>query len=254
MIKKIIFSVIGLLVILELLFAVYKHIELNKEIETVSASVINENEEIIAADNGIIKELKFKNFDKVQEGDIIAEIDITNQPETNCINQEEISSADQKAVKEYENAAIMYKDGVISKEEYDNSLKQYKTETANNNAKCKPANEIIKSIHANANGVILYADLKEGDTVKYDSSIGIVNPENAAVKAYFSPKYKNRIKVGDKAKISIVKYPEKIYSGEVVSKDKIDINGQAIIVRVNEDTKDLNIKNGDGAIVTLLKK
>ena len=49
-------------------------------------------------------------------------------------------------------------------------------------------------------------------------------------------------------------HPEKAFEGTVSSIDKIDINGQGITLEVTQDTSDLNIKNGDAAIVVLLKK
>lgn len=241
--KKIILAIIGLILICSVAFILYKRADLNKEIETVSATVTNDNEVITAGENGIIYSVKYKNFEKVKEGDIIAEIDISSAPKSKCAVEKEASD-------EYKDAAIMYKDGVISKEEYDKSLSEYKEEAKD----CGSNAQVIKSVYANADGVIAYSDIKEGDNVKSDTEIGIINQENALIKAYFSPKYKHRIKEGDKAKITIIKYPEKAFEGTVSSIDKIDINGQGITLEVTQDTSDLNIKNGDAAIVVLLKK
>ncbi|MEE3348836.1 MAG: HlyD family efflux transporter periplasmic adaptor subunit [Candidatus Gastranaerophilaceae bacterium] len=245
--KKIILTLISIILISGIAFLLYKRADLNKEIETFSANVINDNEIITAGDNGTVLSLKYKNLEKVKVGDIIAELDISSTPKSNCVNEKEASD-------EYKDAAIMYKDGVISKEEYDKSLNEYKEETKNTAKNCGQKSQVIKSIYANADGVISYSDIKEGDSVKFDTEIGTVNQENANIKAYFSPKYKHRIKEGDKAKITIVKYPEKVFEGKVSSIDKIDINGQGITLKVTQDTSDLLIKNGDAAIVVLLKK
>ena len=60
--KKIILTLISIILISGIAFLLYKRADLNKEIETFSANVINDNEIITAGDNGTVLSLKYKNL------------------------------------------------------------------------------------------------------------------------------------------------------------------------------------------------
>ena len=53
------------------------------------------------------------------------------------------------------------------------------------------------------------------------------------------------------AEITIVKYPEKLFTGVVRNTDAVDIMGRLIILDIAEDLNDINIQSGDAAVVKI---
>jgi len=218
--------------------------ESHREIETMSAKIEMELEDVNADSEGTIKEIKVKSHSSVKLGDIIAEI--SKRPTKNCADDK----AYKKASDTYKDSALMYKDGIITKDEYDASLKKYKSEKSN---LCSSKVEVVP-VYAEHDGVFIKDDdYNSGSTVHEESIIGVIRPEKIIVKAYFSPKDTKRIKVGQNAQVTIIKYPEKQLAATVASIDKIDINGQGVTLEITDNTANLNVAGDDAAIVKLVK-
>ena len=215
-----------------------------RDIETMSAKIDMELIDVNADSEGTIKEIKIKSYSTVKLGDVIAEI--SKKPSKNCADD----TAYKKASDTYKDSALMYKDGIITKDEYDASLKKYKSEKSN---LCSSKVEVVP-VYAEQDGVFIQDDdYRNGSSVHNESIIGIIRPEKIIVKAYFSPKDTKRIKVGQNAQVTIIKYPEKQLSATVASIDKIDINGQGVTLEITDDTANLNVAGDDAAIVKLVK-
>ena len=244
--KRIVLSFAGIVALglLLIAFSLYS----NKPIETVSANVAINTEQILANFNGKIKSLNYKTYDDIKTGDIVATIEVT-QTESNCNNPKAMQNKQKQAMAEYENAAIMYKDGVISQQQYDSSLEKLR-KTQDQKA-CGGEATHIENIYAFKNGKIFYNEYKVGDEVQEDdvlAEIGVTKPQ---IHAYFSPKKAKRIKVDMPAEITIIKYPEKLFTGVVRNTDAVDIMGRLIILDIAEDLNDINIQSGDAAVVKI---
>ena len=247
--KRIIFSFAGIVIVgLGLIiFSIYD----KKAIETVSANVNIQTEQINANFNGKIKEYKFKTYDTIKTGDIVATLEVV-QTEGECKNNTYQQNKQKQAMAEYENAAIMYKDGVITQAQYDASLD--KLRKTQDQMVCS-GNEIhLENLYAFDGGKIFYSEYKVGDDVQQDDVIAEIGVGKPNIHAYFSPKKAKKIKIDMPAEITIVKYPEKKFTGTVKNTDKVDIMGNLVIIDINEDLNDINIKNGDAAIVKILFK
>lgn len=221
----------------------------SKSIETVSAKIVIDTEEVSANTTGILKTITVEPYQLVKEGDIIATISQTEH--LNCKPPK--NKNDKKAAENYENAAIMYKDGIITKEQYDASLKEYRQYKQ---AKTCIGDTIEKfqNVYALTSGKIELNDqLNIGDKVYADTIIAYTQKSTPKVIAYFSPKEKRQLKIGRKAELSIIKYPEKVFTGTISAKDKIDLYGLAVKLDINEDVSSLNLKNGDAVIVKIVK-
>lgn len=218
-----------------------------KDIETMSAKLEIDVKNVEADTNGVIKSISLKPYSVVKIGDIIAEISQTSN-KTSCSQV-----TNPKQVQEtYEDAVIMYKDGIISKEEYDASLAKYKSQKKHS---CNPAKSVLVPIYSENDGIFIPDDnYKIGTPVNEDTIIGSIRSEDIIIKAYFSPNDAKRIKVGKKAIITIIKYPEKQLAGIVTSLGKVDINGQAVYLKITDNNSDLNISDGDASIVKILRK
>ncbi len=242
--KKISISfVIILLVGLSLIF--YSN-SLNREIETPSATFVFDAVDILSPVDGNVAKITVSSGDRIKFGDIIAEI---NENSSNC--SKDMRKIEKKATADYTDAALGYKDGAISKEEYDKELAEYKI--VKNNGKCTGEKGSLKYLHAPQDGIV-DVKISEGADVSKDTVVAVLKEHKEYIKAYVSPKYKKRIKAGRKAVISIVKYPEKSYTGEVIDVGSIDIYGLPVNVSINENLSDLNLSDGDYAVVKLLKK
>ena len=244
--KRIIVSFAGIVVV-GLALILYSILS-NKDLETVSANVNIQTEQIAANFNGKIKELQFNTYDTVKTGDIIATIEVV-QTEGECKNRTAQQTKQKQAVAEYENAAIMYKDGVITQAQYDASLD--KLRKTQDQMVCSGDAKHSENLYAFNAGKIFYGEYKIGDEVQQDDIIAEISSGKPQIYAYFSPRKAKKIKLDMPAQITIVKYPEKKFTGLVKNIDKVDIMGQLIILDINEDIADLNIQNGDAAIVKI---
>ena len=221
----------------------------NKEIETASATLVIDAVNILSPFDGKISKITAHTGDNIKIGDIIAEIS-EHSNSKKCSRSNTVLNGKKQADKEYTDAAISYKDGVISKEEYDKELAENKN-TKKKYEACDSKD--MKYIHAPQDGIV-DIKLSEGNEVSKDAVVAVLKEHKEYVRAYISPKYKKRVKPGRKATISIVKYPEKTYSGEVTDIGSININGLPINISINETISDLNLSDGDYVIVKLLKK
>lgn len=220
----------------------------SKTIETVSAKISIQTEKITANTSGTLKSIEVEPYQIVKEGDIIATV--TQNLEANC--QPPANKNDKKAAENYEDAAIMYKDGVISQEQYDASLKKYRQYKSAKN--CINPIEMTKNVYSLASGKIeLNDNISLGNEIFDDTIIASVQQGTPKIIAYFSPKNKRQLKIGRKADITIIKYPEMKFTGTITARDKIDMYGLAIQVEINEDISNLNLKNEDAAIVNIVK-
>lgn len=220
------------------------------EIETLSAFISSDSVAVQSNNSGTIKSLQVKQSDKVQKGQVIAEIETTT-PITKKIKND--GSNLKKAEKDYENAAIMYKDGVISQKEYDKYLNDFKKEKENAE---KPQNKIIKTsqitkIYAPIDGVIVLNNIKNGDNIAKESILAKVNSSHKEVNAYFPVSYKENIRTGSNVNITVIKYPEQTFSGKINSVLKQDSKGIPVKITFDQDTSELDFSNGDSVIVKI---
>ncbi len=212
------------------------------DIEIFNATVNVESVEVKSSVGGKIKSINVSDNNEVKKGQLIAEIETVLQPQRKIISQDE-SEAD------YENIAIMYKDGVISKEEYDAQVKNMMEKSSVSEQK----NENIKTtkIYSPIDGFAKIADVKIGDYVKKEALIANVYSLDRSVRAYFPVTYKNAVKVDKNVEISIIKYPEKEFTGKISALEKPEPQGLPVTILFNDDTSNLDIQNGDSVIVKL---
>lgn len=219
-----------------------------RNIETVSAKIIIDTENITANTSGTLKSINVQPYQTVKEGDIIATVSKISPAYCHPPKNKN----DKKAAQTYENAAIMYKDGIITKEQYDASLKEYRQ--YKNAQVCVKQSETVNNVYSLFSGKIELDDnISVGEEVQENTVIAAVQKDSPKILAYFSPKDKRYLKIGQQAEITIIKYPEMAFTGTLSAKDKIDIYGLAIKININEDVSNLNIKNGDAAIVKIVE-
>lgn len=221
-----------------------------EQIETLNAFISSESVSIQSGNSGIIKNIQVKQSDKVQKGQVLAEIE-TSVPVTKTVKNDgqKLKQAEEK----YENAAIMYKDGVISQAEYDRYLNNLEKEQ--NNAE-KPQNKVILTsqvtkIYAPIDGVVVLNNLKNGDTVNKEAIIAKVNSSHKEINAYFPVSYKDEIKTGCSVNITVIKFPEKTFTGKIQEVSLPDNKGIPVKISFDQDTSNLDFLNGDSAIVKI---
>lgn len=255
--KKIIYLV--LLVLLFVIFGVI--ISFNRSrpvsVETLNAHVIADTEDVTVGNLGKISNILISQYQDVKKGQVIAEVTVPSPVQKKQVKSK-LQPADKKQIeKDYEDAALMYKEGVISQDEYDKSIENIEAKQATDDkekdvAETK-ADRVIK-VYAPMDGKIVWGNLKVGDTVSKDVVIAKVNSSYKEVLAHFATAYSDNISIGDKAHIKLIKYPEKQFSGVVNSIGQPDKKGLPITIIFEGETSDIDIINGDSAIVKLEKK
>lgn len=189
---------------------------------------------------------------------------------------------------DYTKSAQMYKEGIISKQEYDNvlnvltsvqgeakfaeeNLKSAKSILENNKQKLqtleseiKLAEEDIKRAKTNLSNTKIYAPeegkvssilAKEGDYILISQPILEITPKKIWILATFDEK-RFAIMVGQKAQIKIPACKNKTFKGHVESVHRAtgeNIKGALVKILVDDDTSAENIVSGMQAIPTVKK-
>ena len=218
-------------------------------VETLNAYISSDSVSIQAENSGKIKTLAVKQSDKVQKGQIIAEIETSKS----VVKPVEPKNSRQAAEKDYENAAIMYKDGIISQEQYDNYIKNLKE---NQKQAEQPVNKIVYTsevtkIYAPIDGTIVLNNLKTGDTIAKETILAKVNSSHKEINAYFSASDEDKIVTGKDVNITVIKYPKKTFSGKINSVSKPENKGIPVKITFDQDTSNFDFQNGDSVIVKI---
>lgn len=249
-----------ILLILVLLFifagiVIFNH-KRPQSIETMSAFISSDSVSVQADDAGIVKSLPVKQLQKVQKGQVIAEIE-TKVTSTRPVKKiTTVKNNSQNSQKEYENAAIMYKDGILSQEEYDKYVKKISSKEKKAKVVEQPRNEVVVSskitkIYAPIDGTVIINNLKEGDSIKKEAIVARVNSAHKEINAYFPTLNKDNLKSGNSVDIMVIKYPEKTFNGKIEEVMPADNKGIPVRVVFENDTTSLDFQNGDSVIVKI---
>ena len=256
-VKKVLLAFLCLIIIALFSGMVYFNHKQPTDIETLNARIVSESIQVLSNNSGKIKNIKVKQSDKVTKGQVLAEISLPAVPVKKVSQSKNVLA---KAEKDYENAAIMYKDGVISQEEYDKQLKLYKKVKNNTESNDVNVSEIAKSseqiikIYSPIDGIVTLNNIKNGDKINKESAIAKINSLHKEIKAYFSPTHSDRVVPGEVVDIFIIKYPERHYSGVISSVEPVEKNGIPVKIEFSENADSLDLQNGDSVIVKIKQK
>ena len=255
-VKKVLLAFLCLIIIALFSGMVYFNHKQPTDIETLNARIVSESIQVLSNNSGKIKNIKVKQSDKVTKGQVLAEISIPAAPVKRVSQSKNVLA---KAEKDYANAAIMYKDGVISQEEYDKQLNAYtkvKNNTPNNgkiSEISQPSEQIVK-IYSPIDGIITLNNIKNGDKINKEVLIAKINSLHKEIIAYFSPTHSDRVIAGEVVDIFIIKYPERHYSGVISSVEPVEKNGIPVKIEFSENADSLDLQNGDSVIVKIKQK
>jgi len=174
--------------------------------------------------SGKIIELNVDEGSKVNTGDVIAKIDV---PEAESSLNAALA-AERAAMSRSENAAQdfkriynLYEGGMASKQQYDSAKTSadslyeayMQAKAAVDSANIQIDNATIK---APIDGIILVKAVEKGELVSAGSTIvSLGDLARLELKVYVSEKEYGRIKLGDKADISVDSYPKERFHGSV---------------------------------------
>ena len=254
MVRKILFT--SLIVIIIVFFAgiVYFNRKQPADIETMNAHIVLESVQVQAENSGKINDIKVKQSARVKKGQVIAEIAVPQAPVKQISRSVKNIS---KAEEDYENAAIMYKDGIITQEEYDKELNDYKKIKNTAAAQSEQVKEVppqIVKIYAPIDGFVVLNNLKNGDKITKDGIIAKINSSHKEVAAYFSPAHADSVKNGTPVDIFIIKYPERHFNGRIKTVNAQEKSGIPVLIEFTDSPDSLDLQNGDTAIVKIKQK
>jgi len=241
--KKFVLYTIILLAIIAAGFIFFRPV--NTEIETLNAVIKSDSVAVKANSAGTIK-LITNPTQKVKKGQLIAEIETIRQiPAASATtkSKEDVEEA-------YEKAALMYKDGILSQEEYDKKVKTIKKDETVQTNPTKQKIEITK-ILAPIDGNIKITDINSGDSIKKDELIAKVYSSDKEIKAYFPVSAQKALKTRKDVSINVIKYPELNLSGKIQEVNSPEPNGLPVRIIFDKEVSNLNLQDGDSAIVKL---
>lgn len=223
-------------------------------VETLNALINSESVSVQSPVVGKIKLIAVAQSQNVKKGQVLAEVvtEVPVQQSVRTIEKTDVSPV-KKSSSEYENAAMMYKDGVITQEEYDKRLQALnspKSETAKTQSKQVLTSKITK-IYAPIDGTVILNNFKVGDKVSKDTILAKVNSLHKDVTATFPATFKEKIVTDSVVTITVIKYPEKIFTGKIVEVLEPDIKGIPVKINFDDDVNGLDFQNGDSVIVKL---
>ncbi len=243
-----------------LLFILGGFVAYNKKkpetIETLNALINSESVSVQSPTVGKIKLVAVEQDQKVKKGQVLAEIvtEVPVQQNVKTIDKPSTSVLPvQNSSSEYENAAMMYKDGVITKEEYDKRLQVLntpKSTIAKTQNKTILTSKVTK-IYAPIDGMVILNNFKTGDKVSKDTILAKVNSLHKDVTATFPATFKEKIVQDSVVTITVIKYPEKIFTGRIVEVLEPDVKGIPVKINFDDDVKGLDFQNGDSVIVKI---
>lgn len=182
---------------------------------------------------GIVKNVFVKPGDKVKRGQVLAEIEIPVKEDSAKIEivKPDINGAKNRlknAEDKYENAASMYKDGVISQEDYDDILAQLKTaqnayksamqqlEKADAETKILSKTPLeIKKVYAPADGEISKTLLEKGAKTTSGQDMILLTLNAMKVTAYVDKDTTFKLERGQNVLIKVPEYKNRMYNGSI---------------------------------------
>lgn len=206
--------------------------------KTYSAIIYPEAESYVKAmAEGNVKEVLVKPNEQVYKGQVLAVMEAESKEsvkpiaEPQKINLTQMKSKLDKAEENYKNAAIMYKDGVITQDDYDERLTTLKDaqsayKTAVYKSKTNPVQQVKKQplsmkVFSPMDGVVNSTFVKSGDLVKSGDNMMLLSMKNKKVTAYVDKEASLKIKTGQGVLISVPGYEPKKFNGVV---ERVDNN------------------------------
>lgn len=253
--KKAVWLLIVVIIIAGGFFGYYK-ITSNNEIETFNARIFSETVNIQPDKSGKLKTFNVKQSQQVKKGQVIAEILTEESSGSEIKKSVNKQKTTQNIEQEYENAAIMYKDGIISQQEYDNYITSYNAQKNQNEIPAKTNVKITKTekIYSPIDGIISLNNIQKGDLIGKDNIIAKVNSLHKEINAYFSYSDKLKLTEGLEVEIHIIKYPEKILSGIITSIGEPEAAGLPVTIQFKDDVSSMDLENGNSVIVKINHK
>lgn len=203
-----------------------------KSPKSYTAKVYPVIEIIKTTDSGIVKNVTVNVGEAVKKGQLLAEIETLTEVKNTAmtINNTEVPAAKvklNKAEEEYTNAAFMYKDGVISQEDYDETLASLKTaQNAYQNAVWRsknikqPANVTVKQstkIISPADGIVENIEIQNGTKVNKGDNLLQLTLNEKKITAYVDKSTSLKLSDGQQAGIQVPEYEGKTFKGTVSS-------------------------------------
>ncbi len=149
----------------------------------------------------------------------------------------------EKARKDHERYALLYRDGVIASQQMDAAKSSYDVAVSQlqlSRASLRTAEVKLKDsvMYAPLNGVVLRKNIEEGETVGAGTMvITIGDLEHPWVKVYVKESELGAVKLGQKADIVVDSFPNKQYEGIVTY-----ISSDAEFTPKNVETKEERVK------------
>jgi multidrug efflux system membrane fusion protein len=198
---------------------------------------------------GIVTRLLVNEGDQVVKGQLLARL---NQTEIDAQLIQNRYAVD-KAQRDYQRAANLYKDSSVTLEEYENSKTGF--ETARQSYTITRFNKQFASIYANQTGRVIKKLMNEGELASPGAPVYIINSTNDkdwVMKMGVSDKDWARIKLGDRAEITTDAYPNQKLEAMVSEiGEAADPSTGTFLIKVKINVEQVRLANGLAAKIVI---
>ena len=219
-------------------------------VATSEAVIESEKIPVNAELSGKPKDIFVKPNQIVSTGQLVAEIEVQQTVAAPAVSQKEMIESSKKKLEEAEenhtNFAIMYKDGIISQQEYDESLEKLasaKEDYENNvSGKIQPLSKttvttVTKKVYAPKDGTVSINFIDKGENAVKDNPIVLIDTDKPKLVAYFDTKFRENLSVGSAVIIKPNNFNGKVFGGIIESiaaepEMSADKNSQVIPVTI----------------------
>lgn len=234
-----------------------------KTISSNNAVIAPQEITVKSDENGKLTEIFVKPDEPVTSGQAVAEIQISKQNSNSDEINQKLEVSKQKltdAENSYTKYALMYKDGVVSQEEYDKSLKtlevakeDYAKARSSYSSEAKQG-LVTKKIYAPQNGTVSINYIKQGENTTKNAPILLIETTTPKITAHFDKKFQNYLQEGAEVSINIPEYEGKTFSGVIENiTDENNTNSSVVVIRFKEDVSKYDFHKNNSVSVTLKK-
>lgn len=182
----------------------------NETLSLVGSVAANEMVEIKSETDGTLDEVLFTEGQKVKQGDLLIRLDESKF--TASVNEAEANFKLSETT--YERSKQLYRDKLVSQQEYDQAAAQYQA----NKASLELKKRLLKDarIYAPFKGMMSSRQVSPGQVIARNTTLTwLIDLDPVKVELNVPERFVSQLKIGQKIEITVAAYPGRAFLGEV---------------------------------------
>ena len=182
----------------------------NETLSLVGSVAANEMVEIKSETDGTLEEVLFTEGQRVKQGDLLIRLDESKF--TASVNEAEANFKLSETT--YERSKQLFRDKLVSQQEYDQAAAQYQA----NKASLELKKRLLKDarIYAPFKGIMSSRQVSPGQVIARNTTLTwIIDLDPVKVELNVPERFVSQLKIGQKIEITVAAYPGRTFLGEV---------------------------------------